>query len=86
MRIYSEVELNLPPKWFTGKEWDDGTAECFHQQEYKAATEKAHSLRKQAHSHKSAHKLQQKNFERLAFDDNKGLSPMEICRRAMRKL
>jgi hypothetical protein len=85
MRIFSEVELNLPPKWFTGAEWADGTAQHFHRQEYKEATLKAERFRKGAHAHRDDKKAQRRDFERLAFEDNKGLSPIEICRRAMRR-
>jgi len=33
-RIYSEKELNLQPRWFTGQEWKNGTAERELKREY----------------------------------------------------
>lgn len=79
MRIFSEVELMLPSKWFTGAEWANGTAQRFHREEYrKASTDAAKRPREPRVRHV-------KTFERLRFEDNKGLSPMEICQRAMRK-
>jgi hypothetical protein len=37
---FSDFELGLQPRWFTGKEWEDGTAERESIREYKEATER----------------------------------------------
>lgn len=36
---FSETDLQLPARWFTGKEWADGTAERELKREYNAAVE-----------------------------------------------
>ena len=38
MPVYSEVTLGLRPRWFTGKEWANGTAQRELTFEYKKAT------------------------------------------------
>jgi hypothetical protein len=81
--VYSEVELNLPTKWFTGSEWSDGTAQRWHREQYKTATEKAEKSHRQRARGES--KSKPRDYVRPVFEDNKGLSPMEICRRAMRR-
>ena len=68
MRFYSEYELNLTPVWFTGEEWANGTAQAFHRQQYKAAFADADKRRKQ-----------RGKVTTETFEDNAGLSPMEIC-------
>ena len=37
LRVIRDHELNLPERWFTGKEWADGTAEHVLAQDYRAA-------------------------------------------------
>ena len=37
LRAIRDEELNLPERWFTGKEWADGTAERVIAQDYRAA-------------------------------------------------
>lgn len=34
MRRYSDAELAIPSRWFTGKQWADGTAEREFKKEY----------------------------------------------------
>lgn len=40
MRTFPEYELDVPPLWFTGKEWKDGTAEMLLQEQYDQAIRK----------------------------------------------
>lgn len=42
---YSERELNLPSRGFTGEEWGNGTAQKFFQRQYKEAVAKKDSGR-----------------------------------------
>jgi hypothetical protein len=37
LRVIRDSELNLPERWFTGKEWADGTAERVYAEDYRAA-------------------------------------------------
>lgn len=36
---YSDAELNLPERWFTGEEWGNGTAQKTYREDYKKAVE-----------------------------------------------
>jgi hypothetical protein len=37
MHKVSDANLNLPARWFTGREWADGTAQKFLIEEYRVA-------------------------------------------------
>jgi hypothetical protein len=41
---FSEQRLNLPVKWYTGKEWADGTAEAESIAEYDLACGREHKI------------------------------------------
>lgn len=96
--IFSEVRLGLTPKWFTGKEWADGTAERELRQEYKLACkreqakEDAKTPQEKAADRRAMKEKRFQNWftyslkaEPRKFADNQGLSPMQIVRSAMKK-
>ena len=66
--LHSDHSLNLPVVWFTGKQWADGTAAKFLRQQYKTAVRQVERDGKRA---------------RRRFADNAGLSPVQICHRAL---
>lgn len=37
LRVIHDYQLNLPDRWFTGKEWADGTAQKVYARDYRAA-------------------------------------------------
>lgn len=39
MATYSDAELDLPERWFTGEEWGNGTAQKIYRDDYKRAVE-----------------------------------------------
>lgn len=40
-KMYSDNTLGLNPRWFTGREWADGTAQRELKREYREAIERA---------------------------------------------
>lgn len=48
---YGDRELDLPERWFTGKEWNDGTATRQFQQDYKEAIRKKEAENKSRPHH-----------------------------------
>jgi hypothetical protein len=86
--MFSEKELNLPPRWFTGGEWANGTAQCALLIEYREAERRAAKERKKARAHRDDRPSLEKRFEMLTTGevDNKGLSPMQACRILQQKL
>jgi len=72
--MYSDAKLNLAPRWFTGSQWKDGTAERELQREYREATDALH--RSRAHRHDDAE--MKKRFREVA-----GLPPLMAAKRLM---
>lgn len=83
-RQYSEVELGLKPRWFTGKEWTDGTAQRILRDEYFAAVEACNKGKRKPEPKPVRETAAIKPID-LSDIDNKGLSPIQMVQRMMRK-
>lgn len=87
---FSDKTLNLEPRWFTGEEWRNGTAERELVQEYRQATQTLHDAEMRKPKAQRVKERRDRQFAKwfsgsLKFEDNKGLSPMQICQRATRQ-
>lgn len=82
MRIYSEKELKLAPRWFTGAQWKDGTAEIELQREYDEAVK---LFKRSKVKRDDRLDMAQRFSHAISETDNKGLSPAQACRKLMGK-
>ena len=80
MKIYSEYDLELTPLWFTGREWEDGTATRVLRQQYDVAQK---DLAKHENSICKIRVKRRVEVEKPVFSP--GLSPLQICQQAMGK-
>ena len=72
--MFSDRELNLKPRWFTGEEWANGTAERESRQEYYEAVE----AKKRSNARRDDRPQIEDRFRNVA-----GLPPSLACKRLM---